>query len=231
MQSIDGGAAGPIARGKYRRGDSMFRPIRMGTCVRMASPKRPSGQTRREVAKLAQRGLAGAEIARRLDISKPTVCFHLRGLGIPAATEFAHRYDWGSIRAYYESGSSMTQCMVAFGFSRDAWLDAIRRGVITPRPRLEPIEAVLRSGRRRSRSHVKLRLLEAGLKERCCELCGRAEWRGRPLALELHHVNGETLDNRLENLQLLCPNCHSQTETWGGRNKGRKDEIGPPETA
>jgi hypothetical protein len=38
----------------------------------------------------------------------------------------------------------------------------------------------------------------------------------------LHHVNGDGLDNRLENLQILCPNCHAQTDTWGGRNKGRR---------
>ena len=45
--------------------------------------------------------------------------------------------------------------------------------------------------------------------------------RDRPLSLELHHRNGERHDNRLENLALLCPNCHSQTEeSWGGRNTG-----------
>ena len=51
--------------------------------------------------------------------------------------------------------------------------------------------------------------------------CGIAAWRGRPLALELHHINGDGRDNRLENLTLLCPNCHSQTDSWGGRNSRR----------
>jgi 5-methylcytosine-specific restriction endonuclease McrA len=143
-------------------------------------------------------------------------------LGVPASTEFAKRYDWDAIRAYYEEGNSMTRCMNVFGFSRNAWWDAIRRGVITPRPRLEPIENVLSRGRRRSRHHVKLRLLTATLKEQRCEQCGLSDWRGRPLALELHHVNGDGHDNRLENLVLLCPNCHSQTDTWGGRNKSRR---------
>lgn len=177
---------------------------------------------RRAVAELHNRGMSGAEIARRLGISKPTVCFHLRMLGVPPSVEFSARYDWDAIRAHYEAGHSMTECMAFFGFSRNAWWDAIRRGVITPRPRLEPIEDVLKAGRRRNRHHLKLRLLDAGLKERRCERCGLSEWRGKRLALELHHVNGDGLDNRLENLQLLCPNCHSQTDTWGGKNRGRK---------
>jgi DNA-binding transcriptional ArsR family regulator len=187
----------------------------------MSNEKRKVGATREAVAKLRSQGLSGAEIARQLGISKPTVCFHLRMLGVPPAVEFAKRYDWAAICAYYESGHSMTQCMAVFGFSRNAWWDAIRRGVITPRPRLEPIAELLREGRRRNRHHVKLRLFEAGLKERCCEQCGLTEWRGKRLALELHHVNGDGLDNRLENLLLLCPNCHSQTDTWGGRNRRR----------
>jgi DNA-binding transcriptional ArsR family regulator len=188
----------------------------------MKRPRRPNGETRQAVAELRALGLSGTDIARRLGVSKPTVCFHLRMLGVPPSVDFAKRYDWDAIRAYYESGQSMTQCMAVFGFSRNAWWDAIRRGTIAPRPRLEPLGAILTRGKRRSRHHVKLRLFDAGLKERQCERCGLSEWRDKPLALELHHINGDGLDNRLENLQLLCPNCHSQTNTWGGRNRGRR---------
>lgn len=72
-----------------------------------------------------------------------------------------------------------------------------------------------------SRSHLKLRLLAAGLKEHRCEECGATDWRGRPLSMALHHVNGDGLDNRLENLQLLCPNCHAQTPNFGVKNRAR----------
>jgi RNA polymerase subunit RPABC4/transcription elongation factor Spt4 len=56
------------------------------------------------------------------------------------------------------------------------------------------------------------------MKEDRCEVCGLRDWRGRPITLALHQVNGVGDDNRLENLAILCPNCHSQTENFGGRN-------------
>jgi hypothetical protein len=58
-----------------------------------------------------------------------------------------------------------------------------------------------------NRTHLKNRLIAEGLKENRCETCGIAEWRGKPLSMELHHVNGNGRDNRLENLQLLCGNA------------------------
>jgi 5-methylcytosine-specific restriction endonuclease McrA len=66
---------------------------------------------------------------------------------------------------------------------------------------------------------LKSRLINGGIKAARCEACGIDEWLGAALSLELHHMNGDGMDNRIENLQLLCPNCHSQTDTWGGRGK------------
>lgn len=151
------------------------------------------------------------------------MCFHVRKLGLPARTELARRYDWQAISAYYEAGHSARECQEAFGFSRNAWADAIARGVVSPRPRCQPLEELMVTGRRASRHNLKLRLLGAGIKEACCEVCGLVEWRGEPIAFQLHHINGNGQDNRLDNLALLCPNCHSQTDTWGGRNKRRRN--------
>lgn len=66
---------------------------------------------------------------------------------------------------------------------------------------------------------LKNRLLQEGIKIHQCESCGITEWMERPAPLELDHINGINYDNRLENLRLLCPNCHAQTETYRGKNK------------
>ncbi|PPD55313.1 MAG: hypothetical protein CTY12_01260 [Methylotenera sp.] len=66
---------------------------------------------------------------------------------------------------------------------------------------------------------LKKRLIQEGLKEHKCEECGIVDWHGKSLAIHLDHINGISDDHRLENLRMLCPNCHSQTDTYAGKNK------------
>ena len=56
---------------------------------------------------------------------------------------------------------------------------------------------------------LKQRLLDEGYFEHKCQVCGRTKWMDKPIPLELHHINCNHFDNTLDNLQLLCPNCHA----------------------
>jgi hypothetical protein len=174
--------------------------------------------TREAVRKLLESGMSQTEAAFELGLSKGTVCYHVRQLGIDGDTRFRRRYDWAEIQRAHDAGLSMRECQQQFGFSSAAWHDARRRGVLETRAPVTPVEELFTAGRPRSRGHLRARLLGAGLKEERCEQCGLDEWRGQPLRVTLHHVNGDPYDNRLENLMFLCPNCHSQTPNFGGRN-------------
>ena len=84
-----------------------------------------------------------------------------------------------------------------------------------------PIQDVL--GRATVQSNwLKRRLIDEGLLFPLCEFCGCDEWMGNPIPLELDHINGDRSDNRLENLRVLCPNCHALTPTYRGRNIGKR---------
>jgi hypothetical protein len=171
------------------------------------------------VRELLDEGLSLSEIARTLGLAKSTVCYHARRLGHAPDVRFAARYDWQAIAAFYDQGHTVSVCMRRFGFSMSSWAEAIARGDVTPRPRAVPAEELLSGRRPASRGQLKRRLLAEGLKGDRCERCGIDEWRGRRLSIVLHHVNGDPTDDRLHNLQLLCPNCHAQTPNFSGRNR------------
>lgn len=83
-----------------------------------------------------------------------------------------------------------------------------RKGISHPESRTT-IDEYLNGRKYISASVLKNRLIDEGLKEYKCEQCGRVEWEGRKIPLELHHKNMNHFDNRLDNLQILCSNCHS----------------------
>ncbi|MFF9401250.1 HNH endonuclease signature motif containing protein [Streptomyces sp. NPDC014744] len=103
---------------------------------------------------------------------------------------------------------------------------AHQRGMPGPTPAKRPEEVLVkREGAYRTKTTLLRRALaEIGVPERCTE-CGTSPcWQGKPLTLEIDHVNGDWSDDRAENLRLLCPNCHAITDTWcrGGRRRSAR---------
>jgi Zn finger protein HypA/HybF involved in hydrogenase expression len=130
------------------------------------------------------------------------------------------KYDWPAIQGYYDEGHSYRECRAKFGFCGAAWTKAVARGALKARARAWPLPFLLATSK--SRVAVKKRLLDAGILENRCSRCGIAEWQGGYLSCHIDHINGVRDDHRLENLRMLCPNCHSQTDTYGGKNMRRK---------
>lgn len=102
-------------------------------------------------------------------------------------------------------------------FTGKAWNVGDRYRPIKP---AQPLNEILVEDSTYQSFKLAKRLLKEGYKERKCELCGNTHWYNYLIPLELHHINGIKTDNRLENLQMLCPNCHALTDNYRGKNIG-----------
>ena len=96
-------------------------------------------------------------------------------------------------------------------------------GVGRPKTKKTAYELSLR---KEVNSHrLKLRLIDDGVKSHKCEICELTEWKGEKIPIELHHIDGNRFNNLFENLQIVCPNCHSQTDNYSGKKNKKVSEV------
>jgi 5-methylcytosine-specific restriction endonuclease McrA len=99
-----------------------------------------------------------------------------------------------------------------------------RKGFPHPEQRVS-IERYLSNESFITSHRLKNRLIEEGIKNHSCELCGLEEWMGQKVPIELHHIDGNRFNNNLSNLQILCPNCHAQTDNNSGKSNKKKEKT------
>lgn len=171
---------------------------------------------RQRILALLAAGRTYSQIVAEVGCAKSTVAYHAKNVKEPPNYKV---HDWAEVQKHYDAGHGVNECRRQFGICTSVWYNAVKSGKILPLADYRiPIATLLAPERNTSRSHVRWRLIGDGILEEKCAKCGISEWLGKPLSMNLHHINGVKTDHRLENLQLLCPHCHCQTENFAGRN-------------
>lgn len=186
------------------------------------------------------------QIMKHLGVAGSTIAYHVKKLSMRKQTNLESLYDWNAVQAYYDKGFSIGEVTSFYNIPPSSFRDARTRGLIkTIKGRKSkywhehrilvdgkysvdkrytiPDELLLCENSDLSQTGLRKKYLEYSIYECANEKCPLYQstpiWCNGNLVLHLDHINGIRNDNRLKNLRWLCPNCHSQTPTYCGRNK------------
>ncbi len=175
---------------------------------------------KQQILALLAQGKTYTQIVAELGCAKSTVAYHAKSVKAPPNYKV---HDWEAVQKFYDEGHGVNECRRKFEICAAVWYNAKKPGkIVTHRDHRILLDVLLSPEHGATRATIKPRLIHSGLLKIKCARCGIMDWRGEPLSLELHHTNGVSNDHRLENLQLLCPNCHSQTDSYSGRNAKKR---------
>jgi hypothetical protein len=202
--------------------------------------------TKETLLPLIQEGLSTYKIAEKLGLGNSTIIYWIKNLNL--ISEYKERpfrnqiknnlnikYEKDTIKTIAKNSNSLTEIIEKLGnVPRGRNYDTIKKYLILHNidishfenkkrvgmGRIFSIDSHLKIGTKIKSNALKKLLYRENLKKRKCELCGQEElWYGKKLALILDHKNGQYNDNRLENLQIVCPNCNATLDTHCGKNK------------
>lgn len=202
---------------------------------------------------LLAEGKSTAEIAQQLQMGKSTVQARMRQYGLrsqfPTRRCGQTKYSAELLAPIVAAASSIRDVLRELGLTMTGGSHALIKraiakhgidtshftpysGVKTARTKAEYLlpENVFVKNPRASVSHVR-RLARIHVTPYQCKKCENpGEWMGEPVTLQLDHINGDNSDQRIDNLRWLCPNCHSQTETWGFKSREKDGGSSPSQT-
>lgn len=180
-----------------------------------------------QIREMLLAGKPYSEISSKVGCAKATISYHAKALGLSQGV-IKKDIDWLSVQEMIDNGLTVKEICSTVGIAKDTYQKAVKKGKIIPilsksKYTLdELIESVkgIRTGSY-DRYLIKKFLFSEGRNKCEGEGCGIDNWFGERIMLELDHIDGNPRNNTLDNFRLLCPNCHSITDTWRGRNIGR----------
>lgn len=192
----------------------------------------------REIHRLFLEEMSLRDIGDSVNLSYGAVRYRVKRMRI---TRKGNRPQWSKekLASTIAESSSFYEVVEKLGLSTQAGTNAYRiknraleygydfshfvPRISVRKPTLSLEEILVENSTYTNTDRIRKRLIASGMKDSRCESCGASEWMEHKLPLELDHINGIKTDNRISNLKVLCPNCHSITPTWKGRNARRQN--------